>query len=252
MILAALVLAATFPYQSLLSQYDKPVFQAGESRYEFYTDADLGDGRKVVVYGFTPVRRGSDSDIEHQVFVTIVAHKGNGYEIASARRDVTDKVFNMGERGRFVELRARVNLFQLRGGQFVDVSLWSTISGTGAISSANDVIFRISTDGQLINAATLEVTQEFSRNGWREVRETSSELAVAEDGLVWTRKERLASRNKAEEPFRVNCQTTQTTYRRQGHNLVASPTAPKGKARPLGRVPMKEIVPCCSGCELKE
>ena len=252
MILAALVFAATFPYQSLLSQYDKPVFEAGESRYEFYTDSDLGDGRRVVVYGFTPVRRGSDSDIEHQVFVAIVARKGKDYKLVSARRDVTDKVFSMGERGRFVELRARVNLFKLRGGHFVDVSLWSVISGSGAISSANDVIFRIAGDGQLINAATLEVTQEFSRNGWREVRETSSELAVAEDGLVWTKKERLASRNKADDPFRVNCQTTHTIYRRQGHNLVASPTAPKGKSTPLGRVPMKEIVPCCSGCVLNE
>jgi len=33
MILAALVFAATFPYQSILSKYAKPVFQAGPSRY---------------------------------------------------------------------------------------------------------------------------------------------------------------------------------------------------------------------------
>ena len=252
MILAAVVFAATFPYQSLLSKYDKPLFQAGESRYEFYTDADLGDGRKVVVYGFTPVRRGTDSDIEHRVFVTIVARKGDTYELLSARRDVTDKVFDIGEHGRFVEVRACVNPFTLLGGHYVDVSLWSSISGSGAISSANDVIFRISADGQLIHAATLEVTQEFSRNGWREIRQTSSELAAGKDGLIWTRKERLASRRKADAPFRVNCQTTRTIYRRQGHNLVAGTSPPKGKLRPLQRIAMKEIVPCCSGCVLNE
>ena len=252
MILAALVFAATFPYQAILSKYDKPVFQAGESRYEFYSDADLGDGRKVVVYGFTPVRRGTDRDVEHKVFVTIVARKGDDYELLSARRDVTDKVFNMGEHGRFVDVRARVNPFTLRGGHYVDITLWSTISGTGAVSSANDVIYAIAADGQLIGMATLEVTQEFSRNGWREIRETTSELAAGNDGLVWTKKERLASRRRAEDPFRVNCQTTRMTYRRQGHMLVPVTTTLKGKLKPLPRVPMKEIVPCCSGCELKE
>jgi hypothetical protein len=70
--------------------------------------------------------------------------------------------------------------------------------------------------------------------------------------LVWTKKERLASRKKTGQPFRVNCQTTRTIYRRQGHKLVVVTTPPKGKLKPLPRIPMKEIVPCCSGCELKE
>jgi hypothetical protein len=52
----------------------------------------------------------------------------------------------------------------------------------------------------------------------------------------------------------VNCQTTRTTYRPQGRSLVPEPpaAATKDKLTPLGRVPIKEIVPCCSGCELKE
>ena len=252
MILAALVFAATLPFQSILSKYDKPVFQAGESQYEFYSDSDLGDGRRVVVYGFTPVRRGSDPDIDHQVFVAIVARKGDDYELVCARRDVTDKVFNMGERGRFVDVRARANPFTLNGADYVDISLWSTISGTGAVSATNDVIYAIASDGQLVSQATLEVTQEFSRNGWREIRQSSSEVGVSGGQLVWTKKERLASRKKAEQPFHVNCQTTRTIYRRHGHTLVSSNTLSKGKLKSLPRIPMKEIVPCCSGCELKE
>ena len=252
MIFATFIFAATLRYESILTKYDKPVFEAGASRYELYAEGDAGGGRKVVVYGFTPVRRGSSPDINHQIFVTMIARKGDAYELVSARRDVTDSVFNIGERGRFTDLRARVNVFTLRKGYYVDVQLWSSIGGTGGISSANDVIFRIASDGALVSAAKLDVTEEFSRNGWRDIRQSSSELAVGENSLTWTKKERLASRDKAETPFKVNCQTTRTTYHPQGRSLVPDTVAAKGKLTPLRRVPLEEIVPCCSGCELKE
>ncbi|HEX7421297.1 MAG TPA: hypothetical protein VF505_15515 [Thermoanaerobaculia bacterium] len=254
MIFATFIFAAMLRYESILTKYDKPVFQSGASRYELYAEGDVGGGRKVVVYGFTPVRRGSSPDIDHQIFVTMIGRKGDAYELVSGRRDVTDSVFNIGERGRFTDFRARVNVFTLRKGYYVDVQLWSSIGGTGGISSANDVIYRIARDGALVIAAKLDVTEEFSRNGWREIRETSSNLAVGENSLVWTKKERLGSRDKAETPFHVNCQTTRTTYRPHGRSLVAEPpaAATKDKLTPLGRVPLKEIVPCCSGCELKE
>jgi hypothetical protein len=252
MIFAAFIFAATLRYESILTRYDKPVFESGASKYALYAEGDVGGGKKIVVYGFTPVRRGSSPDVNHQIFVTMIARKGDAYEIVSARRDVTDSVFNIGERGRFSDLRAQVNVFTLRKGYYVDVQLWSSISGTGGISSANDVIFRIARDGTLVIAAKLDVTEEFSGNGWREIRQTSSELAVGENSLVLTKKERLASRDKAEAPFRVNCQTTRTTYRPQGRSLVPDNVVAKGKLTPLERVPLKEIVPCCSGCELKE
>lgn len=252
MIFAAFIFAATLRYESILTKYDKPVFESGASKYELYAEGDAGGGRKIVVYGFTPVRRGSSPDVDHQIFVTMIARKGDGYGIVSARRDLTDSVFNIGERGRFSDFRARVNVFTLRKGYYVDVELWSSISGTGGISSANDVIFRIASDGTLVIAAKLDVSEEFSRNGWREIRQTSSELAAGENSLVLTKRERLAWRDKAEAPFHVNCQTTRTTYRPQGRSLVPDGAAAKEKLAPLERVPLKEIVPCCSGCELKE
>ena len=252
MILAAFIFAATLRYESSLTKYDKPVFEAGVSKYEFYAEADAGGGRKVVVYGFTPVRRGPSPEVDHQIYVAMIAPKGKGYELVSARREVTESVFNVGERGRFTDFRARVNVFTLRSGHYVDVTLWSSISGTGGISAANDVIYRIAKDDVLVFAAKLDETEEFSRNGWREIRQTSSELSVGDGALVWTKKERLASRDKAETPFRVNCQTTRTTYRPLGRSIVPSAAAAKGKLTPLTRVPLKEIVPCCSGCELRE
>jgi hypothetical protein len=254
MIFATFIFAAVLRYESILTKYDKPVFQAGQSRYELFAEGDAGGGRKVVVYGFTPVRHGSSPDIDHQIFVAIIARKGDAYELLSARRDVTDSVLNIGDRGRFSDFRARVNVFTLRKGHYVDLQLWSSIGGTGGTSSSNDVIYRIAKDGALVIAAKLDVTAEFSRSGWREIRETTSSLALGENSLVWTKKERLASRDKAATPFRVNCQTTRTTYKPQGRSLVAEPPAPATKDRltPLDRLPLKELVPCCSGCELKE
>ncbi len=156
MMLAAFIFAATLRYESILTKYDGPVFEAGDAKYEFYAE--------------------------------------------------------------------------------------------GGISSANDLIYRIAKDEALVIAAKLDETEAFSRNGWREIRQTSSELSVGEGALVWTKKERLASREKTETPFRVNCQTTRTTYRPLGRSIVPSAAATKGNLQPLTRVPLKEIVPCCSGC----
>ena len=246
MIFAALVFAAT-TYQSMLTKYDVPIFESGKAKYEFYAEGDVGDGRKVVVYGFTPVRRGDSRDIDHYIFVTMI--KGN--EILSARRDLTETVFNTGERGRFADFRATVKKFTLKRGEYVDITLWSSISG--GVSAASDVILRIARDNTLVIASRLENTEELSRNGSKEIRQTSSQLSVSEDGaLQWTKKERLAFRDKSDKPYRVNCQTTRTTYRPLAQGIAPSDTAPKGKLKPLARLDLKEIVPCCSSCELKQ
>lgn len=251
MIFASLILAAT-TYQSILGRMDEPLFESGASKYEFYADGDAGEGRRVVVYGFVPVRRGSSPDFDHRVFVTLVRRKGDGYEAISSRRDLTDSVFNIGERGRFMEIRAKVNAFTLVRGKYVDVTLWSSISGSGGISAASDVILRIARDNELIIAAKLDETEAHSRSGWRETHQISSELAVGDGALQWTKKERLAFRDNAGKPYKVNCQTTRTTYRPLRQGISPSEKPPKGKLTPLERLPLASVVPCCSGCELKE
>jgi hypothetical protein len=251
MILAALAFAATVvtqQYESVLAKTEVPVFEAGEGRYEYYAENELADGRRVVVYGFTPARKGSAADVSHEVFVTMIARTGDHYEIVSPRRILTDFLFNIGERGRFAKMRASVNPFDLKSGHYVDVTLWSSIS-TGE-SAASDVIFRITNDGVLVVAAKLDETEAFRRKDGREISETSSELAVGDGALVWTKKERLASRKKSDSPYHVNCQTTRSIYRPLGRALSTSAQKPKGKLKPLVRVPLHEVVPCCSGCEL--
>lgn len=250
MMLAALAFAATVAaqqYEAVLAKTDVPVFEAGEGKYEYYAENELPDGRRVVVYGFTPARKGSAADVSHEVFVTMIARAGDHYEIVSPRRILTDSMFNIGERGRFEKIRASVNVFDLRSGHYVDVTLWSSISS--GESAANDVVFRITNDGVLVVAAKLDETEAFRRKDGREISETSSELAIGDGALVWTKKERLASRAKTSAPYRVNCQTTRTIYRPLGRALSTSSQKPKGKLKPLIRVPLQQVVPCCSGCE---
>ncbi len=252
MILAALAIAAAAAsarYESVLAKAEVPVFASGAGKYEFYAETDLDKTRKAVVYGFVPVRRGSEADIPHEVFVTIIQWKGNVFEIVSPRRDVTEALLNIGERGRFSEIRARVNSFRLRAGHYVDVNLWSSI--TGGTSQASDLVYRISSDGVLVTAARLDEAEALSRRDGREISQTSSKLAVGDGALVWTRKERLASRDDAKKPYRVHCRTTRTTYRPLGFGIAPSQNAGKGKMKPLDRVPVKEIVPCCDGCSFR-
>lgn len=245
MIFAALVFAAT-TYQPILG-FDPPVFQAGTAQYEFYAQGDLPDGRRAVAFGFTPARRGSVADVEHEVFVALLSRRGTKYELASARRIVTNAVFNMGERGRFETIRAVVNPFRIGKIEYVDVSFLSSISG--GIYAANDVIFRVANDGTLVIVAQIDNTQEFSESA-KQIRQTTSELGIANGALVIVKHERLASRNDVKQPFRVNCQTTSKAYRPAGHRLDEAVSVPKGKLKQLDRVMMKSVVPCCSGCEL--
>lgn len=251
MIVAALAFAAAVAsarYESVFTKEEVPVFEAGAAKYEFYAETDLDKTRKVVVFGFTPLRRGTEADVPHQVFVTIIQWKGNVFDIVAPRRDVTDALLTIGERGRFSEIRARVNAFTLRLGHYVDVNLWSSI--TGGASQASDALFRISSDGVLINAGHLDETEALSRKDGREISQTSSKLAVGDGALVWTKKERLASRDDRKKPYRVHCRTTRTTYRPLGLLLVESEKPAKGKLKPLDRVPVREIVPCCDGCRI--
>lgn len=245
MIGAALLFAAVM-YKDVLN-FDPPPFQAGAAKYEFYAQGDLQDGRRVVVYGFTPVRRGTAADYEHEIFVAMITRRGPKYEIVSSRRLMTDAVFNTGERGHFRDFQAVVNAFSIGDRQYVDVSFWSSI--TGGSSQANDVIYRVANDGTLVIAARVDETQARSRIGTREIREITSDIGVTAGMLVVEKHERLASRATAAQPYRVNCQTTRIAYRPRGHAMEQAPSAPKGKITLFERVPVKAILPCCNGCE---
>lgn len=245
MIYAALVFAAT-TYQSLLG-FDPPVFQAGKSQYEFYAQGDLEDGRRVVVYGFTPVHRGAQADVEHEIYVALLTRRGARYELASARRLMTDAVFNMGELGRFETFRAVVNGFTIGKRQYVDVTFWSSISGD--TSQGNDVVFRIAEDGTLVIVAKVEGTEALERSA-KQIRQTTSDVGVARGALVVTKHDRLASRDDVKKPFVVHCQTSKIAYIPYGHRMEESANIPKGKVVPLGRVRVKAVVPCCDGCQL--
>jgi len=86
MMLAAFIFAATLRYESILTKYDGPVFEAGAAKYEFYAEGEAGGGRKVVVHGFTPVRRGPTPEVDLQIYVAMIARKGDG--TLSSRRGV--------------------------------------------------------------------------------------------------------------------------------------------------------------------
>ena len=242
--IGAILLFAALPYQELLGLAEVPHFEGG-ARYEYYAHETVDASRVVVVYGFVPEKQGSARDVDHRVFVALIT---NG--AVASRRDVTASVFNIGVLGRFAEFRARVTSFRLRGFPFVDVELWSRI--TGDVSASSDVIFRITPDDALVLATKLEDTAEFSRKGNREIHETTSEVAVAGDALVWTRRERLAARSDEKKAFRVNCQTTKKTYRPRLHGLAVSTRAAKGKPQALRRINTTSVLPCCSGCQFAE
>jgi hypothetical protein len=219
-----------------------------------YATAVFGDS-SVVVYAIEAVDHPRSGDFPHQVFVAFGKRRANNARKISDRHDVTASLLSSEDIGNFILMDARVDRFTLAGAKFLDVSVWTTISGTGGISATKDLMFRIE-GGKLRPAATLD-TDGYARSGWSFVHEISSELLVGKDELVQVKRDRIARGKNPEKPLTVHCKVSRTVYKLVGERLERSSEIDANefeKRRPnlrlLPRFDREDVVPCCAGCSI--
>jgi hypothetical protein len=189
------------------------------------------------------------------VFVAFGSRRINEAWKVSDRHDVTASLLSSEDFGYFTQMGALVNRFELARVEFLDVGVFTTISGTGGISETKDLIFRIE-GGSLRRAATLD-TEGYARSGWSFVHEISSELVVGKDELVHVKHDRLTRRGNPEKPLIVHCKVSRTVYKLIDDRLELSGEIDSGEfermrrtLRLLPRFDRKDIVPCCAGCSI--
>jgi hypothetical protein len=221
-----------------------------------YATAAVGDS-SVVVYAIEAVDHPKSSDFPHQVFVAFGKRRADNVWKLSDQHEVTATLLSLSrdDIGYFILTDARVNRFTLEGARFVDVGVWTTISGSGGISATKDLMFRIE-GGTLRLAATLE-TEGYARGGVTFLHQITSELLVGKDELVQVKRDRLARGRNPEKPLTVHCKVSRTVYKlidgrlERSNEIDASEFERlRPRLRPVPRFDTREIVPCCAGCSI--
>jgi hypothetical protein len=221
-----------------------------------YASVPLEHNSTLIVYAIQALAK-RDDDFAHRVFVALIDSR-KGRSTVLARREITSSIMNTGEPGYFYSMQVVANRFSLAGERLVDLAVGSTISGSGGISSASDLIFGV--HGKSLGLrARFEDTEGGARGGISYMAETTSELLVGSDELVLVRKRRIARRRVADEPFVVNCDVTRTAYTitqtgsQQSRQITESELQHLRKeSQPLARIEHRENLPCCKGCRFNE
>lgn len=181
--------------------------------YEYAT-AKTAPGFELVVYALEDVNP-EERDFKHTVFVALI--KSVSGRIVD-RADVTKYMLDMGESdGTFASMRAEVAPFQSGDARFARVVLWSTLSGSGGITSSSEVLFE--STNVLTQALVLHDTSGSARGGWSYRSETSSNIYLLNGYLMWVRRSKVGKARNVNEPFVVDCKLSRRLYRRVGHHF---------------------------------
>jgi hypothetical protein len=221
-----------------------------------YATAAVGDA-SAIVYAIEGADHARSSDFPHRVFVALGKRRADSAWKLSGRHDVTASLLSLSSEdiGNFITMDALVNRFTLAGARFLDVSVSTTLSGSGGISATKDLLFRVD-GGKLHPAVTLE-REGWARGGWSFLHQISSELLVGNDELVQVKRDRIARGKDPKKPLTVHCKVSGTVYRFIDGRLERSGEIDAGelerlrpRLRPIPRVDRQEIVPCCAGCSI--
>lgn len=138
--------------------------QKKQSRYAFYDEAKLHDSLTTVLYSKEIPNDGADAD--YAVFLGILAKSGGTWKVADTL-DLTESMPVQTEApGNFYKMDGRVNTFTIAAGNpGLHVDLWATLAGTGTVSGASDLFYRLTAEHKLEPVLVLQKTSQFSRLG---------------------------------------------------------------------------------------
>lgn len=153
-----------------------------KSVYTYYGEAEVpGSNARFVLYSESLPQEGSDGVFS--VRLGTVKNEG-GKSAAAEIMELTDYIDVYTEfPGNFEAMDGRVNVFPITKDLLgLHVNLWDMLSGSGAISSAGDLIFQFQAgqEGRLKLVLELKKTSAYARTGWDSQGGTGSTISVAD------------------------------------------------------------------------
>lgn len=138
--------------------------QKKQSVYAFYDEAKINDSLMAVLY--SKKIPSVEADADYTVFLATMIKTSGAWKAADSL-DLTESMPVQTEApGNFYKMDGQVDTFAIAAGSTgLHVDLWATLAGTGAVSAASDLFFRVTAERKLEPILTLKKTSEFSRLG---------------------------------------------------------------------------------------
>jgi hypothetical protein len=177
--------AASQKYREIFFPQGMPVEKdpdSGEQKkslYAFYGEAKIADSFLAVLYSKKISSREGDAD--YAVYLGLLAKSDSGWSV-SQTLDLTEYMPVETEApGNFYKMDGRTNSFTVAPGVAgLHVNLWAVLAGTGSVSGASDLFFRMAPEHKLEMVLSLKGTSKYFRIGTREFTIVNSTILVGD------------------------------------------------------------------------
>ena len=168
----------TFFPKGMRAEEDPDSGQQKPTQYAFYDEAKVGDSLTAVL--FSKKIPNAEGDASYTVSLGLLSGKGTSLVVKEVL-DLTDSMpVQTEEPGNFYRMDGRVDTFDLTTGvTAIHVNLWAVLAGSGSVSGASDLFFKVAPQ-KLEKILELKANSQFSRLG-ADQSTTSSSIIFAGD-----------------------------------------------------------------------
>jgi hypothetical protein len=151
-----------FP-KGMPAEEDPDSGQQKHTQYAFYDEAKVGDSLTAVL--FSKKIPNAESDASYTVSLGLLSGKGTSLVVKEIL-DLTDAMpVQTEEPGNFYRMDGRIDTFDLTtGATVIHVNLWAVLAGSGSVSGASDLFFKVVSQ-KLGKILELKANSQFSRLG---------------------------------------------------------------------------------------
>jgi hypothetical protein len=167
-----------FP-QGMPVENDPDSGEQKKSLYAFYSEAKIADSFLAVLYSKKIPSREGDAD--YAVYLGLLAKSDSGWSVLQTL-DLTEYMPVETEApGNFYKMDGRTNSFTVAPGvPGLHVNLWAVLAGTGSVSGASDLFFRMAPEHKLEMILSLKGTSKYFRIGTRQFTIVNSTILVGD------------------------------------------------------------------------
>jgi hypothetical protein len=171
-------------YRSLLAPREEPMGTHEHSTtqvlYAFYGETTLGPANVIAaVYSLeSPGPEGEDAT--YTVYLAVIQKSERPTVLQKV--DITEAMPVQTEfPGNFYKMDAEIDALNIASGVTgVHVNLWAVVAGTGSISGATDLFYRLDSEEKLNRILELDGTSKYSRLGARQTSVKDSQILIGD------------------------------------------------------------------------